>query len=65
MECTFTVLIHHQKKRYATTTTFCISLFMMQKVGRKSATASSKHKGLIVALMLNLGRSAPLLAIHC
>jgi len=38
---------------------------VLPKVGRKSATASPKHKSLIVALMLNLGWSAPLLAIHC
>lgn len=33
--------------------------------GAKSATASPNHKSLIVALMLNLGWSAPLLAIPC
>ena len=38
---------------------------VLPKVGRKSATASPKHKSLIVALMLNLGWSAPLLAIYC
>lgn len=36
---------------------------VLPKVGRKSATASPKHKSFIVALMLNLGWSAPLLAI--
>lgn len=38
---------------------------VLPKVGRKSATASPKHKSLIVALLLNLGWAAPLLAIHC
>ena len=38
---------------------------VLPKVGRKSATASPKQKSLIVALMLNLGWAAPLLAIHC
>ena len=38
---------------------------VLPKVGRKSATASPKHKSLIVALMLIVGWSAPLLAIHC
>ena len=38
---------------------------VLPKVGRKSATASPNHKSLIVALLLNLGWSAPLLAIHC
>jgi hypothetical protein len=38
---------------------------VLPMVGSKSATASPKHKSLIVALLLNLGWSAPLLAIHC
>lgn len=38
---------------------------VLPKVGRKSATASPKHKSLIVALMLIVGWSAPLLAIYC
>ena len=38
---------------------------VLPMVGRKSATASPKHKSLIVALMLIVGWSAPLLAIHC
>ena len=37
---------------------------VLPKVGRKIATASPEHKSLIVALMLSLGWSAPLLAIH-
>lgn len=39
--------------------------WVLPKVGRKSATAPPKHKCLIVVLMLNLGWSAPLLAIPC
>lgn len=51
--------------RFKVTSGGVMNVEVLPKVGRKSATASPKHKSLIVALMLNLGWSAPLLAIHC